>query len=100
MDANVEKMVEMLIQERMQNQYAEWRASESSEAEKAKYLHIESEYEKAIGTLSEEDCEAVKRYCDSIFNSGAESELFFYRLGLKDGSRLWKFMKKLMKTVS
>lgn len=100
MDANVEKLVEMLIQERMQSQYAEWRASESGEAEKAEYLHIESEYEKAISVLSEEDCEAVKRYCDSIFNSGAESELFFYRLGLKDGIRLWKFMKKLMKTVS
>lgn len=100
MDANVEKLVDMLIQERMQNQYAEWRASETDEAEKARYLHIESDYEKAIGALSEEDCEAVRRYCDSIFDSGAASEQFFYRLGLKDGIRLWKFMKKLMKTVS
>ena len=100
MDANVEKLVDMLIQERMQSQYAEWRDSESGKAEKAEYLHIESEYEKAIGALSEEDSEAVKRYCDSIFDSGAKSELFFYRLGLKDGIRLWKFMKKLLKTVS
>lgn len=100
MDANVEKLVDMLIQERMQSQYAEWRTSESGETEKAKYRHLESEYEKAISALSEEDCEAVKRYCNSIFDSGAESELFFYRLGLKDGIRLWKFMKKLMKTVS
>lgn len=100
MDTNVEKLVDMLIQERMQSQYAEWKTSESGKAEKAKYRHIESEYEKAIGALSEEDCEAVKRYCNSIFDSGAESELFFYRLGLKDGIRLWKFMKKLMKTVS
>lgn len=52
MDANMEKLVDMLIQERVQSQYAEWRASESGEAEKAKYLHIESEYEKAIGALS------------------------------------------------
>ena len=44
--------------------------------------------------------DAVRHYCDSIFDSGAESECFFYRLGLKDGIRLWKFMKKLMKTVS
>ena len=100
MDTNLEKLVDMLIQERMQSQYAEWRASESGEAEKAKYLHIESEYEKAINALSEEDCKAVKRYCDSTFDSGAEGELFFYRLGLKDGIRLWKFMKKLMRTVS
>lgn len=81
-------------------QYAEWSASESGEAEKAKCLHIESEYEKAIGALSDEDCEAAKRYCDSIFDSGAESEQLFYRLVLKDGIRLWKFMKKLMKIVS
>ena len=57
-------------------------------------------YEKAISALSEEQKEAVRHYCDSIFDSGAESECFFYRLGLKDGIRLWKFMKKLMKTVS
>lgn len=56
--------------------------------------------EKTISALSEEQKEAVRHYCDSIFDSGAESECFFYRLGLKDGIRLWKFMKKLMKTVS
>lgn len=54
-DVNVEKLVDMLIQKQMQSEYTKWRASESSEVEKAKYLHIESEYEKAIGTLSEED---------------------------------------------
>ena len=57
---------------------------------------MEIEYEKAISALSEEQKDAVRHYCDS----GAESECFFYRLGLKDGIRLWKFMKKLMKTVS
>ena len=61
---------------------------------------LENEYEKAISALSEEQKDAVRHYCDSIFDSGAESECFFYRLGLKDGIRLWKFMKKLMKTVS
>lgn len=60
MDANVEKLVDMLIQERMQSQYTEWRALESGEAEKANYLRMELEYEKAIGALSEEDCETVK----------------------------------------
>ena len=55
---------------------------------------------KKQSVLSEEQKEAVRHYCDSIFDSGTESECFFYRLGLKDGIRLWKFMKKLMKTVS
>lgn len=99
MNTEIEKMVDTLIQERMRSQYAVWRDSESARAKKADYLHMESEYEKAISALSEEDREAVKRYCDSIFDSGAESEVFFYRLGVKDGIRLWKFMKKLMKTV-
>lgn len=46
------------------------------------------------------DCKVVKRYGDSIFDCGAESEMFFYWLGLKDGIWFWKFMKKLMKNVS
>ena len=69
MGTDIEKLIALMIQERMQNQ-------------------------------SEEQKEAVRHYCDSIFDSGTESECFFYRLGLKDGIRLWKFMKKLMKTVS
>ena len=63
-------------------------------------IFVGNSYEKAISALSEEQKEAVRHYCDSIFDSGTESECFFYRLGLKDGIRLWKFMKKLMKTVS
>ena len=27
----------------------------------------------------------ITKYCDAIFNSGADTEEFFYRLGLKDG---------------
>ena len=74
MGTDIEKLVDLMIQERMQSQFAKWREAET-------------------GTEKKEDC-------DSIFDSGAESECFFYRLGLKDGIRLWKFMKKLMKTVS
>ena len=88
MGTDIEKLVDLMIQERMQSQYSKWREEETGE------------YEKAISVLSEEQKDAVRHYCDSIFDSGAESECFFYRLGLKDGIRLWKFMKKLMKTVS
>ena len=90
MGTDIEKLVDLMIQERMQSQFAKWREAETGKEKKADYLRLETEYQK----------DAVKNYCDSIFDSGAESECFFYRLGLKDGIRLWKFMKKLMKTVS
>ena len=61
---------------------------------KADYLRLETEYEKAISALSEEQKDAVRHYCDSIFDSGAESECFFYRLGLKDGIRLLEVYEK------
>ena len=88
MGTDIEKLVDLMIQERMQSQFAKWREAETGKEKKA------------ISALSEEQKNAVRHYCDSIFDSGAESECFFYRLGLKDGIRLWKFMKKLMKTVS
>ena len=40
-------------------------------------LRLENEYEKAISALSEEQKDAVRHYCDSIFDSGAESECSF-----------------------
>ena len=100
MGTDIEKLVDLMIQERMQGQFAKWQEAETGKEKKADYLHLETEYEKAISALSEEQKEAVRHYCVSIFDSGTESECFFYRLGLKDGIRLWKFMKKLMKTVS
>ena len=83
MGTDIEKLVDLMIQERMQSQFAKWREAETGKEKKEDYLRLETKYEKAISALS-----------------GAESECFFYRLGLKDGIRLWKFMKKLMKTVS
>ena len=97
---DISVVLDLMIQERMQSQFAKWREAETGKEKKADYIRLETEYEKAISALSEEQKDAVKNYCDSIFDSGAESECFFYRLGLKDGIRLWKFMKKLMKTVS
>ena len=96
MGTDIEKLVDLMIQERMQSQFAKWREAETGKEKKEDYLRLETKYEKAISALSEEQKDAVRHYCDSIFDSGAESECFFYRLGLKDGIRLWKFMKKLM----
>lgn len=53
-----------------------------------------------IETLSAEQEEVITKYCDAIFSSGAETEEFFYRLGLRDGMRIHKIIKKIKKTLS
>ena len=83
MGTDIEKLVDLMIQERMQSQFAKWREAETGTEKKEDCLRLENEYEKAISALSEEQKDAVRHYCDSIFDSGAESECFFYRLGLQ-----------------
>ena len=60
----------------------------------------EEEYEKVIASLSPEQEEAITKYCDAIFSSGADTEEFFYRLGLKDGLKLRKVIKVILKSLS
>lgn len=69
----------------MGKSYADWKLSQSSVTEPDE---IEEEYKKVIETLPAEQEEIITKYCDTIFNSGAETEEFFYRLGLKDGMKL------------
>ena len=38
---------------------------------------VEEEYEKVIASLSPEQEEAITKYCDAIFSSGANTEEFF-----------------------
>ena len=54
MGTDIEKLIDLMIQERMQNQFAKWRKAETDKEKKADYLHLETEYEKAISALSEE----------------------------------------------
>ena len=61
---------------------------------------VEEEYEKVIASLSPEQEEAITKYCDAIFSSGADTEEFFYRLGLKDGLKLRKVIKSILKSFS
>ena len=50
--------------------------------------------------LPQKQEEAITKYCDQIFNSGAETEEFFYRLGLRDGMKLRKNVKMVLKQLS
>ena len=51
-------------------------------------------------TLSPEQEKVLTKYCDEIFASGAETEEFFYRLGLKDGLNLKNAVKSVLEMIS
>ena len=61
---------------------------------------VEQKYEEAVALLPKDKQQAVQAYCDAIFDSGAYAEQFFYRLGLKDGIRLYKTVKSIIKGIS
>ena len=93
----IEEFVSLTITEHMGKAYAEWKIKQQSVTEPDK---VEEEYEKVIASLSPEQEEAIKKYCDAIFSSGADTEEFFYRLGLKDGLKLRKVIKVILKSLS
>ena len=55
---------------------------------------------KSFEILSPEQEEVLTKYCDEIFASGAETEEFFYRLGIKDGLRLKSTVKSVLEMMS
>ena len=42
----------------------------------------------------------ITEYCNAIFSSGAETEEFFYRLGIKDGLNLKSTVKSILEMLS
>ena len=94
MTKEIEEFINLTITEHMGKSYADWKLSQSSVTEPDE---VEEEYKKMIESLPAEQVEIITKYCDAIFNSGAETEEFFYRLGLKDGMKLKKLIKMLYK---
>lgn len=92
----LKEFVDNIIQERMQNAFSQMKAGEEPNDED----DVERKYEEAVALLPEEKQQAVRAYCDAIFDSGADAEQFFYRLGLRDGIRLHKIVNKIIKSVS
>ena len=92
----LKEFVDNIIQERMQNAFSQMKAGEEPNDED----DVERKYEEAVALLPEEKQQAVRAYCDAIFDSGADAEQFFYRLGLRDGIRLHKIVNKIIKYVS
>ena len=73
----LKEFVDFIIQERMQKAFSEMKAGK----ELGKEDEIEQKYLEAVALLPPDKEQAVREYCDAIFDSGAESEMFFYRLG-------------------
>ena len=97
MTKEIEEFINLIITEHMGKSYADWKLSQSSVTEPAE---IEKAYKKVIETLPSEQEEIITKYCDAIFNSGADTEEFFYRLGLRDGLKLRKVIKSILKSFS
>ena len=95
MTKEIEEFINLTITEHMGKSYADWKLSQPSVTEPDE---IEEAYKKVIETLSAEQEEVITKYCDAIFSSGAEAEEFFYRLGLRDGLKLRKVIKSILKS--
>ena len=92
----LKEFVDNIIQERMQSAFSKMKAGKEPDTED----DVEKKYEEAVASLPEDKQQAVRAYCDAIFDSGADDEQFFYRLGLRDGIRLYKTIKKVLKELS
>ena len=92
----LKEFVDNIIQERMQKAFSQMKA----EKEPGREDEIERKYQEAVALLPPDKEQAVREYCDAIFDSGADAEQFFYRLGLQDGIRLNKIVKKIIRSVS
>ena len=97
MTKEIEEFINLTITEHMGKSYSDWKLSKSYVTEPDE---IEEAYKKVIETLPSEQEEIITKYCDAIFNSGADTEEFFYRLGLRDGLKLRKVIKSILKSFS
>ena len=92
----VQEFVNLTITEHMGKAYSEWKLKQDKEP----VSEIDKKYQKLLETLSQEQEEVITEYCNAIFSSGAETEEFFYRLGLKDGLNLKNTVKSVLEMIS
>ena len=92
----VQEFVNLTITEHMVKAYSEWKLNQDKEA----VSEIDKKYQELLETLSPEQEEVITEYCNAIFSSGADTEEFFYRLGLKDGLNLKNTVKSVLEMIS
>ena len=88
----IEEFINLTITEHMGKEYAEWKIKQQSVAEPDK---VEEEYEKVIASLSPEQEEAITKYCDAIFSSGADIRRSIF---LSSGTERWIEIKESNKS--
>ena len=91
----LKEFVDFIIQERMQKAFSQMKVGKEANRED----EIERKYQEAVALLPPDKEKAIREYCDAIFDSGADAEQFFYRLGLKDGIRVQKLIKNILKEL-
>ncbi len=96
MSEKVQEFVNLTITEHTGKAYSEWKLNQDKEA----VSEIDKKYQKLLETLSPEQEEVIMEYCNAIFSSGADTEEFFYRLGLKDGLNLKNTVKSVLEMIS
>ena len=96
MSEKVQEFVNLTITEHMGKAYSEWKLNQDKEA----VSEIDKKYQELLETLSPEQEEVITEYCNAIFSSGADTEEFFYRLGLKDGLNLKNTVKSVLEMIS
>ena len=95
-EETLKEFVDNIIQERMQNAFRQMK----SEKEKTSEDDVEKEYQEALTSLPQDKEQAVRKYGEMVLEGGVENEIFFYRLGLRDGIRLKKIVKKMIRSVA
>ena len=96
MSEKVQEFVNLTITEHTGKAYSEWKLNQDKEA----VSESDKKYQKLLETLSPEQEEVITEYCNAIFSSGADTEEFFYRLGLKDGLNLKNAVKFVLEMIS
>ena len=96
MSEKVQEFVNLTITEHTGKAYSEWKLNQDKEP----VSEIEKKYQELLETLSPEQEEVITEYCNAIFSSGADTEKFFYRLGLKDGLNLKNTVKSVLEMIS
>ena len=96
MSEKVQEFVNLTITEHTGKAYSEWKLNQDKEP----VSEIEKKYQELLETLSPEQEEVIMEYCNAIFSSGADTEEFFYRLGLKDGLNLKNTVKSVLEMIS
>ena len=71
---------------------------DESTLENAKNEKVQKQ--ESLSKVSKDVEEVLTKYCNEIFASGAETEEFFYRLGIKDGLRLKSTVKSVLEMMS